>query len=534
MDIIAALHYIQENIGQFGGDASNVTLVGHGSGANCVHLLSLSPMAINLFHRIALMSGSAMNYNAVAANSEMYARHLTRAMHCSGGPANTATSPNGKQGRMANVATQTQMTSSPNEILDCLRQKSVDELLRVELKGKREAPFSYWLFYWLSDTLRNSPLIAFCSFLLYPLSTIYSPLSTLHFLSSLSLTVPQHLCAFGPVQDNIVITLDPSVLVDSFNLVISSIPGLNTGSENSLLHHMLVNPMFAFVDQSTFYASDSNAPGSSGDKNAGNHTDASYNSLAANLAGLQHLQAYDTLFGFTRVESPFIFSAYEEKFGIDVSRRDRILRTLVRNLFDYHQQVILLTLINEYTDWSKPIEHPLNLLDSLIDILSDALVVSPLIKAADFNVKLTQLSALLSGNSRRHHHQTFASAFVNDSYSSAGYLNQITSQLLNGLLNSGLSQPSGAHSRTRNFFYVFNYQSENSGYPQRIGCQSGEELPYLFGAPLAELYYPASNEKSPGQSGQKRFSYFHLNYTKAELSLSEAVITYWSNFVKFG
>ena len=136
MDIIAALHYIQENIGQFGGDSSNVTLVGHGSGANCVHLLSLSPMAVNLFHRIALMSGSAMNYNALAANSEMYARHLTRAMHCSGVQPNTATSPNGKQGRMANVAAQTQLASSPNEILDCLRQKSVDELLRVELKGK--------------------------------------------------------------------------------------------------------------------------------------------------------------------------------------------------------------------------------------------------------------------------------------------------------------------------------------------------------------------------------------------------------------
>ena len=320
--------------------------------------------------------------------------------------------------------------------------------------------------------------------------------------------------------------------------MLSSIPGLATGSENSLLHHMLVNPLYAFVDQSTFYASDSNAPGLPGDKSAANHTgDAGYNALAANLAGLQHLQAYDTLFGFTRVESPFIFSAYEEKFGIDVARRDRILRTLVRNLFDYHQQVILLTLINEYTDWSKPVEHPLNLLDSLIDILSDALVVSPLIKAADFNVKLTQLSALLSGNSRRHHHQTFASAFVNDSYSSsAGYLNQITSQLLNGLFNSGLNQPAGSHSRTRNFFYVFNYQSENSGYPQRIGCQSGEELPYLFGAPLAELYYPNGNEKSSlnGPAGQKRFSYFHLNYTKAELALSEAVITYWSNFVKFG
>lgn len=177
----------------------------------------------------------------------------------------------------------------------------------------------------------------------------------------------------------------------------------------------------------------------------------------------------------------------------------------------------------------------MNLIDSLKDILSDALVVSPLLKAADFNVKLTQLSALLSNKNRRHHHQTFASSFVNDSYTnSANYLNQLTNQLLNSLLNSGLNQPSNAFSKTRSFFYVFNYQSENSGYPQRVGCQSGEELPYLFGAPLAELYYPFSNEKTTNGQTNKRFSYFHLNYTKAELSLSEAVIAYWSNFVKFG
>ena len=87
------------------------------------------------------MSGSALNYNAVAANSEMYARHLTRAMHCS---QQTTPNTNNKQNRLSN----TQLSSSPNEILDCLRQKSVDELLRVELK------------------------------------------------------VPQHLCAFGPVLDN--------------------------------------------------------------------------------------------------------------------------------------------------------------------------------------------------------------------------------------------------------------------------------------------------------------------------------------------
>lgn len=42
MDIIAALHWIQENIESFGGNPKAVTLVGHGTGAACVHYLMAS------------------------------------------------------------------------------------------------------------------------------------------------------------------------------------------------------------------------------------------------------------------------------------------------------------------------------------------------------------------------------------------------------------------------------------------------------------------------------------------------------------
>lgn len=49
---------------------------------------------------------------------------------------------------------------------------------------------------------------------------------------------------------------------------------------------------------------------------------------------------------------------------MDVDRRERVLRTLVRNLFSFHQQEIYLTVLNEYTDWSASLPpHPLNILD---------------------------------------------------------------------------------------------------------------------------------------------------------------------------
>lgn len=52
---------------------------------------------------------------------------------------------------------------------------------------------------------------------------------------------------------------------------------------------------------------------------------------------------------------------------------------------------------------------------------------------------------------------------------------------------------------------------------QRQGCIHGEEIPYILGAPIVG-----------------GLSHFTRNYTKAEIFLSEAVITYWSNFAKTG
>lgn len=44
-DVMAALRWIKENIGSFGGDPKRVTLMGHDTGAALANLLLISPQA---------------------------------------------------------------------------------------------------------------------------------------------------------------------------------------------------------------------------------------------------------------------------------------------------------------------------------------------------------------------------------------------------------------------------------------------------------------------------------------------------------
>ena len=56
-DMIAALRWVRENIGAFGGDPAAVTIAGQSAGAMAVHELIASPMARGLFHRAIAQSG---------------------------------------------------------------------------------------------------------------------------------------------------------------------------------------------------------------------------------------------------------------------------------------------------------------------------------------------------------------------------------------------------------------------------------------------------------------------------------------------
>lgn len=88
----------------------------------------------------------------------------------------------------------------------------------------------------------------------------------------------------------------------------------------------------------------------------------------------------DLLFGITTLESYADFCAQDLEFGFGESKRDRVLRTFVRNCYYFHLNEIFSTLKNEYTDWEKPVQSPLSVRDSTLDVLSDGHTVSCLLK----------------------------------------------------------------------------------------------------------------------------------------------------------
>ena len=59
LDQIYALQWVQRNIGQFGGDANNVTIFGESAGAISCSMLCASPLAKGLFHRCISQSGGS-------------------------------------------------------------------------------------------------------------------------------------------------------------------------------------------------------------------------------------------------------------------------------------------------------------------------------------------------------------------------------------------------------------------------------------------------------------------------------------------
>ncbi|MFH4974748.1 hypothetical protein AB6A40_001457 [Gnathostoma spinigerum] len=104
-DQILALKWIRNNAHVFGGDANNILLMGHGSGAASASLLALSPRAEGLFHRVVLLSGTALSPGVVRNTAINATWALDRRLHC--------------------------RSFNSSELLDCFRKQLKDEILDV-------------------------------------------------------------------------------------------------------------------------------------------------------------------------------------------------------------------------------------------------------------------------------------------------------------------------------------------------------------------------------------------------------------------
>ena len=60
LDLVAALHWVHDNIAAFGGDPGNVTIFGESGGGGKVSALLAMPAARGLFHRAIIQSGAAI------------------------------------------------------------------------------------------------------------------------------------------------------------------------------------------------------------------------------------------------------------------------------------------------------------------------------------------------------------------------------------------------------------------------------------------------------------------------------------------
>ncbi|CAH0749938.1 unnamed protein product [Diatraea saccharalis] len=109
-DQVAALSWIQNNIEQFGGDASNITLGGESAGSSSVTYHLLSPTSKGLFHKAIAQSGVCLNDWSKGLNSTERAFKVGKIL--------------GKQ------------TNNPYELLDFLQSVPATKLVGLTNKVK--------------------------------------------------------------------------------------------------------------------------------------------------------------------------------------------------------------------------------------------------------------------------------------------------------------------------------------------------------------------------------------------------------------
>jgi para-nitrobenzyl esterase len=128
LDMIAALHWVQANIANFGGDPGNVTVFGESAGGRNVYALLASPLAKGLFHRAIVQSGRASttprwraeNFRDEAQPGQKLSSHEWLALQLQ----------NAGRAKDRDAAKAAQLLMSDAEIRDFMYARSAQEVLQ--------------------------------------------------------------------------------------------------------------------------------------------------------------------------------------------------------------------------------------------------------------------------------------------------------------------------------------------------------------------------------------------------------------------
>lgn len=141
-DVRVALGWVQQNIGDFGGDPGKVTVAGHGQGATIAHLLALNPTTSALFSKMILASGSALCEGSLSSPTLSYSsasnsnsRYSSSSSYSSSSTSTRDTTPELPHPYYVykKVLTATKCSS-----LRCLQEKPVQELLKAQETIEKE------------------------------------------------------------------------------------------------------------------------------------------------------------------------------------------------------------------------------------------------------------------------------------------------------------------------------------------------------------------------------------------------------------
>lgn len=125
LDQNLALRWVQENIAEFGGDPSRVTLFGQSAGAMSVHGHVLSPLSRGLFSKAVMLSGTLQTPDFVDAAHESINKGdaVATIVGCAG--------------------VDRSLASHPEEVIECLRKREADEIVLAtsEAFASRLFPF---------------------------------------------------------------------------------------------------------------------------------------------------------------------------------------------------------------------------------------------------------------------------------------------------------------------------------------------------------------------------------------------------------